>query len=94
MGSCRQGGDGRPVHRLRGQHPAEAKGHVWNKSSMEKETPTYAGIDTDARWGKSRSKGWLFGYKLHVVSSTGSLIVPLSASSRPRTFRTARSTGE
>ncbi len=56
-----------------------AKGHVWHKSSMEKGTATYAGIDTDARWGKSRSKGWLFGYKLHVVSSTGPLIVPLSA---------------
>jgi hypothetical protein len=55
-----------------------AKGHVWHKSVMEKGTATYPGIDTDARWGKSRSKGWLFGYKLHVVSSTGSLIVPLS----------------
>ncbi len=46
---------------------------------MEKGIVSYSGIDTDARWGKSRTKEWVFGYKLHVVSSTGSLIVPLSA---------------
>jgi hypothetical protein len=56
----------------------KAKGHVWHKSSMEKGF-VYSGTDTDARWGKSRTKGWVFGYKLHTVSSTGSLIVPLSA---------------
>ena len=27
----------------------------------------------------SHTKQWIFGYKLHLVSSTGSLIVPLSA---------------
>jgi hypothetical protein len=27
----------------------------------------------------SHTKGWIFGYKLHITSSTGSLIVPLSA---------------
>ena len=27
----------------------------------------------------SHSKRWIFGYKLHITSSTGSLIVPLSA---------------
>jgi hypothetical protein len=56
----------------------KAKGHVWHRSSMEKGF-VYSGTDTDARWGKSRTKGWVFGYKLHVVSSTGSLIVPVSA---------------
>jgi Transposase DDE domain len=56
-----------------------AKGHVWHASSMRKGVVPYSGIDTDARWGKSRTKGWVFGYKLHLVSSTGSLIVPLSA---------------
>jgi len=30
-------------------------------------------------WGFSHTKQWIFGYKLHLVSSTGSLIVPLSA---------------
>src|SRR5690348_5039885 len=30
-------------------------------------------------WGFSNNKGWIFGYKLHMISTTGSLIVPLSA---------------
>lgn len=38
-----------------------------------------SGIDTDAKWGFSHTKGWIFGYKLHITSSTGLLIVPLSA---------------
>jgi hypothetical protein len=57
----------------------KAKGHVWHKSSMIKGIVPRSGIDTDARWGFSHTKGWIFGYKLHVISSTGSLIIPLSA---------------
>ena len=57
----------------------KAKGHVWHKSSMEKGTVPRSGIDTDARWGFSHRKGWVFGYKLHLISSTGSMSVPLSA---------------
>ncbi|MGB7637992.1 MAG: transposase, partial [Nitrososphaeraceae archaeon] len=57
-----------------------AKGHLWHKSSMIKGVVPCSGIiDTDARWGFSHTKQWIFGYKLHIVSSTGSLIVPLSA---------------
>ena len=55
----------------------KAKGHVWHKSSMIKGIVPRSGIDTDARWGFSHTKGWIFGYKLHMISSTGSLIVPL-----------------
>jgi Transposase DDE domain len=54
------------------------KGHVWHKSSMEKGIVPYSGIDADARWGFSHAKGWIFGYKLHLISSTGSIVVPLS----------------
>ena len=46
---------------------------------MEKGIVPCSGIDTDARWGFSHTKGWVFGYKLHMVSSTGSVAVPLSA---------------
>ena len=56
-----------------------AKGHLWHKSSMIKGIIPRSGIDTDARWGFSHTKGWIFGYKLHITASTGSLIVPLSA---------------
>lgn len=57
----------------------KAKGHIWHKSSMRKNIIPHSGIDTDAKWGYSRTKGWIFGYKLHLACSTGSLIVPLSA---------------
>ena len=57
----------------------KAKGHVWHKSSMNKGVVPRSGIDIDARWGFSHTKQWIFGYKLHITSSTGSLIVPLSA---------------
>ena len=56
-----------------------AKGHLWHKSSMIKGLVPRSGIDTDARWGFSHTKQWIFGYKLHITSSTGSLIIPLSA---------------
>ncbi len=56
-----------------------ARGGIWHKKSMEKGIVPHHSIDTDARWGKSRSKGWVFGYKLHASCSTGRLIVPLSA---------------
>lgn len=57
----------------------KARGSVWHKSSMIKGVVPCSGIDTDARWGFSHSKGWIFGYKLHMISSTGSTVVPLAA---------------
>ena len=58
----------------------KAKGHIWHKSSMNKGIVPRSGIDTDARLGLSHTKGWIFGYKLHLISSTGStIVVPLAA---------------
>jgi Transposase DDE domain len=56
----------------------KARGKVWHKSSMDKGIVPCSGIDKDARWGYSHTKGWIFGYKLHMISSTDSIIVPLS----------------
>jgi hypothetical protein len=60
----------------------KAKGGVWHKSSMKKGIVPCSGIDTDARWGYSHTKGWVFGYKLHLTSTTaaiGKIAVPLTA---------------
>jgi hypothetical protein len=57
----------------------KAKGYVWHKSSMKKGEVPCPGIDTDARWGYSHTKGWVFGYKLHLTSTTGDFILPLTA---------------
>ena len=53
---------------------------VWHRSSMRKGIVPRSGIDTDARWGFSHTRGWIFGYKLHIICSTdpSSIIVPLS----------------
>ena len=56
----------------------KAKGHVWLRLNTKNEVPR-SGIDTDAKRGYGRTKGWIFGYKMHLACSTGSLIVPLSA---------------
>ncbi len=62
----------------------KAKGSVWHKSSMKKGVVPHSGIDTDARWGYSHTKGWVFGYKLHLTSTTtttaaGEIVIPLTA---------------
>ena len=58
----------------------KAKGPLWHKSSMKKGVVPRPGIDTDARWGYSGTKGWIFGYKLHLTSTTtGKIVVPLTA---------------
>lgn len=46
---------------------------------MVSNTIPRSGIDADARWGFARTKGWMFGYKMHMCCSTGKLVVPLSA---------------
>ena len=51
-----------------------------NHLYMNKGIVPCSGIDaTDTRWGFSHTKGWLFDYKLHLISSTGLTIVPLAA---------------
>jgi len=59
----------------------KSKGKVWHKSSMKDGIVPCTGIDTDAKWGYSHTKDWVFGYKLHMVSSTdpSCTVVPLSA---------------
>jgi hypothetical protein len=57
----------------------KAKGNAWHKSSMKKCIVPCPGIDTDARWGYSHTKGWIFGYKLHLTCTTDKIIVPLTA---------------
>jgi hypothetical protein len=59
----------------------KSKGKVWHKSLMKEGIVPCSGIDTDAKWGYSHTKEWIFGYKLHMVCSTdpSSTIIPLSA---------------
>ena len=55
-----------------------AKGRPWHKSSMIKGVVPCSGIEILMQGGAfSHTKQWIFGYKLHLVSSTGSLIVTI-----------------
>ena len=65
--------DDKSIHCCNRYTLLKAKGHVWHKSSMNKGIVPRSGIDTDARWGFSHAKGWIFGYKLHMIS----ILVPL-----------------
>jgi hypothetical protein len=58
----------------------KANGSVWHKSSMKKGIVPCPGIDTDARWGYSHTKGWIFGYKLHLTCTAAIYehVVPLT----------------
>jgi Transposase DDE domain len=59
----------------------KSEGRVWHISSMKDGIVPCPGIDTDARWGYSHTKQWIFGYKLHMICNTdpSSIIVPLAA---------------
>jgi hypothetical protein len=47
---------------------------------MKKGIVPRPGIDTDARWDYSHTnEGWIFGYKLHIISALGDLVLQLTA---------------
>jgi hypothetical protein len=61
----------------------KTKGSVWHKLSMKKGVVPRSGINIDARWGYSHTKGWILEYKLHLTSSIATtaweIIIPLTA---------------
>ena len=58
----------------------KAKGGAWHKSSMKKGIKLmFLALTLNARWGYSHTKGWIFGYKLHLTCTTDKIIVPLTA---------------
>ena len=68
----------------------KAKGHLWHKSCMNKGIVPRSGIDTDVMWGFSRTQGLDIWLQTTLISSTGSLMVPLSAVSQGLTFTIIR----
>ena len=56
-----------------------AKGGVWHKKDREKGEVPHTAIDTDAHWTKSGWHGWVYGWKLHVISVVAAVWIPLAA---------------
>jgi hypothetical protein len=56
-----------------------AKGGVWHKKHREAGIVPHTSIDTEAGWTKSGWHGWVYGYKLHLVTSVAAVWIPLAA---------------
>ncbi len=56
-----------------------AQGGVWHQKHREKGEIPPTSIDTEAHWTKSGWHGWVYGWKLHVVSVVAAVWFPIAA---------------
>ncbi|MGZ3611328.1 MAG: transposase [Ktedonobacteraceae bacterium] len=56
-----------------------SRGGVWHQKHREKGELPHTSIDTEAHWTKSGWHGWVYGWKLHVVSVVAGVWFPLAA---------------
>jgi hypothetical protein len=63
--------------------PLRACGGVWHKKDREAGTVPHTSIDTEAHWTKSGWHGWVYGWKLHLVTTVAAVWIPLAAELTP-----------
>ena len=56
-----------------------ARGGVWHKKDRESGEVPHTSIDTQAHWTKSGWHGWVYGWKLHLVTTVAGVWIPLAA---------------
>lgn len=56
-----------------------AGGGVWHRKDRAVGVVPHTSIDTEAHWTKSGWHGWVYGWKLHLVSSAAAVWIPLAA---------------
>ena len=56
-----------------------ALGGVWHKQHREAGLVPHTSIDTEAGWTRSGWHGWVYGWKLHLVSTVAAAWIPLAA---------------
>jgi Transposase DDE domain len=56
-----------------------ARGGVWHKKDREAGLVPHTSIDTAAHWTKSGWHGWVYGWKLHLVTTVAGVWIPLAA---------------
>jgi hypothetical protein len=56
-----------------------ACGGVWHKKHREAGVVPHTSIDAEAGWTKSGWHGWVYGWKLHLVTTVAAVWVPLAA---------------
>ena len=57
----------------------QARGGVWHKKDRDRGHVPHTSIDTEAAWTKSGWHGWVYGWKLHIVSTVAAVWIPLAA---------------
>ena len=60
-----------------------ARGGVWHKQDREAGVVPHTSIDTEAHWTKSGWHGWVYGWKLHLVTTVAGVWIPLAATLTP-----------
>jgi Transposase DDE domain len=60
-----------------------ARGGVWHKKDREAGIVPHTSIDTEAHWTKSGWHGWVYGWKLHLVTTVADVWIPLAADLTP-----------
>jgi len=58
----------------------KANGRIWHKKHMKQHVLQCGNVDVEANWGKTRCKGWVYGYKGCVTVTALQPTVPLYAS--------------
>jgi hypothetical protein len=57
----------------------QARGGVWHKKHRDAGEVPHTSIDTEAHWTKSGWHGWVYGWKLHLVTTVAAVWIPLAA---------------
>ncbi|MBI4507896.1 MAG: transposase [Chloroflexi bacterium] len=60
-----------------------ARGGVWHRKDREAGSVPHSSIDTEAHWTKSGWHGWVYGWKLHLVTTVAAVWIPLAATLTP-----------
>jgi hypothetical protein len=61
----------------------QARGGVWHKKHRDAGVVPHSSIDTEAHWTKSGWHGWVYGWKLHLVTTVAAVWIPLAAELTP-----------
>jgi Transposase DDE domain len=60
-----------------------ASGGVWHQRDRKAGTVPHTSIDTEAHWTKSGWHGWVYGWKLQLITTVAAVWIPLAAELTP-----------
>jgi len=63
--------------------PLRACGGVWHRTDRAAGIVPHTSIDTEAHWTKSGWHGWVYGWKLHLITTVAAVWIPLAAELTP-----------